>query len=145
MSTFDVVVGKGPLQQRSTLHTDVFTKRSEFFRAARSPQWLKDPTKPVDCEDDDPQIFEAYMNVVYSGTDGIKPEVEDQASPDTATSDFKQPDTNGDLGLPDPTAAGVDQQDAMEQPEAFNTWSEKSCKRSYEGEYEDSIPADAFT
>jgi hypothetical protein len=54
-------------QQRFTLHTDVFTKRSEFFRVARSPEWLVDPSKPVDLQDDDPEVFSAYMNCGYFG------------------------------------------------------------------------------
>ena len=54
--TFEVAVGRGLSQIMFTVYTDVLTQRSEFFRAARSPQWLAvspDPTKPVDCEDDD--------------------------------------------------------------------------------------------
>lgn len=66
--TFDVIVGQADLdQQRFTLHTDVFTKRSEFFRVARSPEWLVDPSKPVDLQDDDPEVFSAYMNCAYFG------------------------------------------------------------------------------
>ena len=76
--------------------------------------------KPVDCEDDDPEIFSAYVNFVYSGADGIKAEVEDEISPDTATSDSLQPDADGGLGLLDPTTAVVDQQDAVEQPQSQN-------------------------
>jgi hypothetical protein len=66
--TFDVIVGEaGVDQQRFTLHTDVFTERSEFFRVARSPEWLANPSKPVDLTDDDPEVFLAYMNCVYFG------------------------------------------------------------------------------
>jgi hypothetical protein len=144
LTTFEAVVGRGDLQQQFTLHTEPFTKRSEFFRAARSPHWLTDPTNLVDCEDDDPEIFSAYVNFVYFGADGIKAEVEDETSPDSATGDFKQPDANGDLGLPDPTAAGVDQQNAVEH-QGTGAWSEKPCKRHYEGENGESIAADAFT
>jgi hypothetical protein len=144
LTTFEAVVGRGDLQQQFTLHTEPFTKRSEFFRAARSPHWLTDPTNLVDCEDDDPEIFSAYVNFVYFGADGIKAEVEDETSPDSATGDFKQPDSNGDLGLPDFTAAGVDQQNAVEH-QGTGAWSEKPCKRHYEGENGESIAADAFT
>jgi hypothetical protein len=54
------------------LHTDIFTKRSEFFRAARSPAWLKDPLKPVDLEAEDPEVFEAYFSCVYIGIEAIR-------------------------------------------------------------------------
>jgi hypothetical protein len=136
--TFDVLVGESPLQQRFTLHTDPFTKCSEFFRAARSTQWLAgvDPTKPVDCKDDDPEIFSAYVTSVYFGAAGIKAEVEDETPPDTITSDSTQPDANGD-------PADVDQQAAVEQPQSQN-WSEKECKRRHEGANEKSVPEDAF-
>jgi hypothetical protein len=70
-STFDVLVGKELLQQRFTAHTNVLTERSEFFRAARSSQWLVDPAKPVDLEDDDPQVFSAYLECVYFGVEAI--------------------------------------------------------------------------
>jgi hypothetical protein len=73
-TTFDVLVGLGPLQNRFTLHTEVFTKRSEFFRAARSPEWLVDPSKPVDLTDYDQEVFSAYMNCAYFGAKIIRGE-----------------------------------------------------------------------
>ena len=56
-------------------------QRSEFFRAARSAQWLKDLTKPVDLSDYDADIFEAYLNCAYLGARIIKSKVEDEAPP----------------------------------------------------------------
>jgi len=41
------------------------------MRAARSPQWLVDPKKPVDLQDEDPEIFSAYLNMVYFGAGTI--------------------------------------------------------------------------
>lgn len=73
-STFDIVVGSQ--QQRFTVHTNVLTHRSEFFRAARSSQWLTDPAKPVDLEDDDPEVLSAYLECVYFGIEAIKLDME---------------------------------------------------------------------
>jgi hypothetical protein len=79
-STFDIVVGKAPLQQqRFTVHTHVLTQRSEFLRAARSRLWLVDPAKPVDLEDDDPEIVSAYLSCVYFGVEALKADIEDEA------------------------------------------------------------------
>lgn len=64
-STFNVLVGKAETSQRFMLHTNVFIPRFEFFRAARSSQWLSDPQKPVDLEDKDVEIFPLYTNCVY--------------------------------------------------------------------------------
>jgi hypothetical protein len=67
--TFDVAVGS----EIFSLHTSVFTGRSEFFRAARKPQWLAgSPKKPVDLKDEDPRVFNEYMNCVYFGQEGLK-------------------------------------------------------------------------
>jgi hypothetical protein len=71
-TTFDVLVGSGPLQHRFTLHTELFTKRSEFFRAARSPEWLVDPLKPVELTDYDLEVFLGYINCVYFGIEILR-------------------------------------------------------------------------
>jgi hypothetical protein len=82
-STFDIAVGKLPLpQQTFTVHTNLLTERSEFFRAARSSQWLTDPMKPVDLEDDDPEIVSGYLSCVYFGNEALRADVEDQAPPE---------------------------------------------------------------
>lgn len=65
--TFDVVVGKGCSSQRFTVHSNVLTSRSSFFKAARKPEWLTDPTKPTDLQDEEPEVFSRYMNCVYFG------------------------------------------------------------------------------
>jgi hypothetical protein len=72
--TFTILVGKEPLHQQQlfTAHTNVLTHRSEFFRAARSSQWLSDPAKPVDLGDHDPEVFSDYLECVYFGTDAIR-------------------------------------------------------------------------
>jgi hypothetical protein len=70
---FNVIVGTPPLAQRFTLHTNVFIQRSGFFRAARKPEWLNgNPSKPVDLTNEDPEVFQAYLNCVYRGPDTLK-------------------------------------------------------------------------
>jgi hypothetical protein len=79
-STFDVLAGKAPSpQRRFTVHHNLFTQRSEFFRAARSSQWLTDPAKPVDLEDDDPEIVSAYLSFVYFGNEVLRSDVEEES------------------------------------------------------------------
>lgn len=83
-STFDVLVGKAETLQRFMLHINVFIPRSEFFRAARSSQWLSDPQKPVDLKDEDVEIFSLYMNCVYFGSKILKVESLEVDPPDTS-------------------------------------------------------------
>jgi hypothetical protein len=72
--TFEVLVGS----KTFLLHTNVFTERSEFFRAARKPEWLgANPKKPVDLKDEDPKVFNEYMNCVYFGQDALKHHADD--------------------------------------------------------------------
>lgn len=151
-STFDIVVGRDCLQKRFTVHTDVFTKRSEFFRATRSPRWLTDPTKPVDLEDDDPYVFSAYLNCVYFGVEGIKADLEDQSPPDPANNDARLNSALEDQAPPDPTTIDVDQQEVVEDQrpqengggteeqvvykDAFS-WPQKECERRCPGSDEE--------
>jgi hypothetical protein len=67
-STFSVVVGAKPHRQRFTVHHDLITQRSEFFRAARSLCWTE-PGKVTRLVDDDPYLFSAYLSCLYSGAD----------------------------------------------------------------------------
>ena len=63
---FDVVVG--PKQKKFTLYRDVMVQRSEFFRAARSNQWIKDdPTRPTSLVGEDPEVFAAYAHTIQFG------------------------------------------------------------------------------
>jgi len=99
------------------------TKRSEFFRAARSPEWLAvsaDPTKPVDCTDDDPEVFSAYLNCVYFGAESITVEIP-ECSPLDVTSDYQNV-------LEYQAEQYRQQQDTTE--DAYN-WSRKECERRY--------------
>ena len=49
----------------------MITKRSEYFRAARSSQWIKD-NKRSRLPDDDPTVFSDYVHCLYFGTDDLE-------------------------------------------------------------------------
>ena len=64
--SFSVLVGTGPSRQHFTVHHELITQRSEFFRAARSARWTK-RKKATKLVDDKPHIFSAYLNCLYLG------------------------------------------------------------------------------
>jgi hypothetical protein len=60
-----VLVGAGAKQRRFTVHHDLITKRSKFFRAARSERWTLIKSKPADLQHCDPDIFAKYLHCIY--------------------------------------------------------------------------------
>jgi hypothetical protein len=59
--------------KRFTVHTDIFTRRSKFFAAARKLEWIAgDTAKSVDLSDEDPDVFQAYLNCVYVGSETLE-------------------------------------------------------------------------
>jgi hypothetical protein len=59
--------------KRFTVHSDIFTQRSRFLAAARKPEWIAgDPSKPVDLSDEDPDVFQAYLNCIYVGPETLE-------------------------------------------------------------------------
>jgi hypothetical protein len=58
-----VLVGTALNQKRFTVHYSIVSKRSEFFRAARSERWTTG--KPTDLHEHDPSIFDLYLQCVY--------------------------------------------------------------------------------
>ena len=63
--TFDVLVGRDDNQQLFTVHHDIITRQSKFFRQARSSLWNSDKSVPVELQHADPQIFDMYLHCVY--------------------------------------------------------------------------------
>ena len=74
-ATFVVDVGKKPFRERFTVHYDLFTQRSKFFRAATSPQWER-PGKPCRLVDDDLMVFAIYVHCLYYSTKDPEERVE---------------------------------------------------------------------
>jgi RNA recognition motif-containing protein len=57
---------------------DIFTKRSGIFASARKPEWLSnDPKRPVDLKNEDPKVFEEYLNWAYFGANSVLDYIED--------------------------------------------------------------------
>jgi hypothetical protein len=76
--TFDIIVGKAPSPvERFTVYSSILTQRSRFLHAARKPEWLDNPSKPVDLTTEDPDIFHEYLNLVYFGPEALPRYVDD--------------------------------------------------------------------
>lgn len=59
----------------------MFTAQSGRLAAARKPEWLEgNPERPVDLTDEDPEVFQGYMNCVYFGSDIVQYWVNDKLS-----------------------------------------------------------------
>jgi hypothetical protein len=63
-----VLVGAGSNETRFTVHHDIITKRSAFFRTARSERWTNEKTKPADLQAYKPETFEMYLHCLYHDT-----------------------------------------------------------------------------
>lgn len=63
--SFDVPFGTGASQMRIPVNREVATKRSAFFRAATSTRWTTDPSKPVDLQEHEPEVFRSYIRCIY--------------------------------------------------------------------------------
>lgn len=64
--------------ERFTVYTDILTRRSRFFAAARKSEWLAgDVSKPVDLSDEDLDIFQAYLSCVYVGRKTLREHAEE--------------------------------------------------------------------
>ena len=60
-----MIVGAGDYQQRFIIHHELITKRSKFFRAARSETWTSDTSKPADLQHHEPKFFAHYLHCIY--------------------------------------------------------------------------------
>lgn len=60
-----MLVGTGSNETRFTVHHEIITKRSAFFRKARSERWTTDKSKPADLHEHKPETFEVYLYCLY--------------------------------------------------------------------------------
>jgi hypothetical protein len=67
-----VLVGTGASQQMFSIHEQVVTKRSEFFRAGRQKRWNQKNEAKMMLLGEDPYVFSAYLHTVYFGRDHLK-------------------------------------------------------------------------
>lgn len=49
------------------VHKGIITKNSTFFEAACSERWQKSGSEPIRLPDDDPDVFEMYLDALYRG------------------------------------------------------------------------------
>jgi hypothetical protein len=66
-----------------SVHHDLITHRSEFFRASRSPQWKK-PGEPTPLVDEDPSVFALYLHCLCFGTKDLERRIETEAKEEWA-------------------------------------------------------------
>ncbi|KAK5710625.1 hypothetical protein LTR17_018800 [Elasticomyces elasticus] len=58
----------GPNKQEFMVHKDMTTRRSSFFQAAASQRWSASGSgKFIELGDDDPSVFSAYLECLYTG------------------------------------------------------------------------------
>lgn len=55
----------GPAKKSFRVHPDALQRRSTFFRAACSERW-KHASNAIELIEDDPEIFDLYLNCVYT-------------------------------------------------------------------------------
>ncbi|KAI4634342.1 hypothetical protein J4E83_001660 [Alternaria metachromatica] len=62
-----VIVGKEPDQQRFSVHEGIMCARSEFFQRAMNGNWTESKERIIRLPEDDPEIFNIYINFLYTG------------------------------------------------------------------------------
>ncbi|OQO08934.1 hypothetical protein B0A48_05824 [Cryoendolithus antarcticus] len=92
-TTFQVKVGTGLNAIVYTLHTNPFTKRSSFFRAATSRSWRK-VNAPIDLTDHDTGTFDGYLDCVYLG--GLQANEDEHSDDEDSDEDSDVDDGNSD-------------------------------------------------
>lgn len=63
--SFEVVVGTEG--KKFSVYYYKAANQSDYFKAARSSQWNKDPQVPIDLSYTDPSTFQDYLKLVYTG------------------------------------------------------------------------------
>lgn len=82
LDILEVLVGTAPDQKLFTVHCDIATKRSGFFRAAKSGRWTQ--TKPTDLHEHDPDTFNRYLHCLYhNAIPDIPPPIISDEEPET--------------------------------------------------------------
>jgi hypothetical protein len=54
------------------VHKSVLCKTSSFFQKATKSEWTASTPRPIDLSDEDPKIFQFYVQWLYSGTVAIQ-------------------------------------------------------------------------
>jgi hypothetical protein len=86
-SHFEVLVGTSASQQMFSIHEQVVTKRSEFFRVGRQKRWNQKNEAKMMLLGEDPHVFSAYLHIVYFGPDHLKKLITPDAAADSSASE----------------------------------------------------------
>lgn len=62
-----MVVGSGDKQQNFDVHEAILITRSSFFKAALSGDWTEAKARVVKLPEDDPDVFQNYIHLLYTG------------------------------------------------------------------------------
>lgn len=69
-----ILVGRGPDARAFAVHLDHLTKSSDYFKAAMGGEWKEGDFEEISLEEDDPKVFQYYMDFLYSrGLNATKP------------------------------------------------------------------------
>jgi hypothetical protein len=61
-----ISVGKNEKEQRFGVHESLLTSRSAFFKRVMNPLYRKTPDSPIPFPYDDPDVFQAYITLLYT-------------------------------------------------------------------------------
>jgi len=67
-SIIEVRVGKGDHLKKFTVHKNLITSRSQFFADTLHGNWKEIEDNGITLDEDDPKVFELYMELLYRGT-----------------------------------------------------------------------------
>ncbi|KAF2869128.1 hypothetical protein BDV95DRAFT_112896 [Massariosphaeria phaeospora] len=62
-----VIVGEDANEQKFAVHKDLICSRSEFFRTCMNGKWKESEDKIVKLPEEDPKVFERYLQSLYAG------------------------------------------------------------------------------
>lgn len=69
-----ILVGRGPDARAFAVHLDHLIKSSDYFKAAMGGEWIEGDSEKISLEEDDPKVFQYYMDFLYSqGLNATRP------------------------------------------------------------------------
>ncbi|CAA9965871.1 BTB/POZ domain containing protein [Pyrenophora teres f. maculata] len=71
-----VIVGQAPDQKEFFVHEGLVCPRSEFFRKAMKGPWTEAQERKIDLEQEDPETFALYLELLYTGALPTKEDTE---------------------------------------------------------------------
>jgi len=90
--------GRHPLRSASPCTRTSSQPAPVFFKAALKPEWLTDPTKPVDLQHEESEVFSRYLNCVYCGTEALQIDADAPEDDRSDSGDNNEDDFEAELG-----------------------------------------------